>query len=1127
MEQIVAAPMAPLEHRPSDAVDMTMTRDPLVTTNHEDPILQQNEEPIVASVKDHFSLLMPSSKIQFESPGSGARVFELEDGQIILEEDNKHGIMAKQMEDKTTGATLLRSIYTIVTAFWTGFLFVFSLQVLLFLTLDLVSRLLATVWLRFEHSADLFSWYGQAIQLGITSDNEPHFATAVGVFASFPAFISGLSSGLVIGGAFIQDVWRGHSLLRNFSCPKIKQWIMSMVFHTPGSPEVSSVVVEWIFFFFFLGLPIVVMCCLMLVMNDDWWVIGGTVWLGSVFCFFVIFCVTLISFEMSTCLRATRKYLADETTPDREWIRAATVTMPSWAQGAAGAVLLKQVARYSGMRYTSFLSRSKLTNSEAADKGRREKVGKEFAKTLKTSSSLLLKLPQCVQDCLERKFGLYEMLLENEWQQIYTIDDVRDVRPFLTACKYGAVSHCRCTRQAHLVTDTFYRISLSDSWSLERVFCRPSSSRYLIVVSGPVKITSAQISSSLACSIVGFFLMFFLLVSFLVYIDWGHVSLGVGVVIGSVGAILAVPRFISTCQLYSVCTFLSTEVSQSDERSMQLVESPTPLGTSQDNKTGQESVSSDTSSQPDTRLLDSSQTYGTIPPASPTQHDSSNQDDRLSQLTRSNPHNVSGRPGSSSISSPGQTLGPSQVVYYVRQNVRVARATPRLCWVMFALEALIFFVWPLASLFAVQNYPLAVLFIVIASVNGMRYFLDVAVVLQETGDLELINDGEKGVGIEDWRLQNRVSEVVGKITRGRSRGPWMAALSLFGFLVVVLFAFALGPAQVDNAETTSKTNYVYLPDFYYEQKSSQLQYPTCQLSNDLGLSPLKTMADYAYLAGLAYQHTGATQAELDGWFNGSAVNNNDIVKLYRSTVNLTSSHVYFKLITFPNSSNFAYVTIRGTNNQWDMLTDVQLWSAAKLMQLLRELLPLGSIWTPIIPNLIRLVTTVESSNIRKISFYKDTSNFVKWLQTLNATNSSGIAVTGHSLGGGLAIITGAQTGVPAVGLSAPNAMLSRKSFDPPVTPQALNSKTFNIIPDRDIVPRIDDVAKNFQNIKCTTKTQDILGCHDSTRSLCEIIYTCGTGDRPAICQCVTKYGYPEPKPKPGTIRTFAKACGIA
>jgi hypothetical protein len=55
------------------------------------------------------------------------------------------------------------------------------------------------------------------------------------------------------------------------------------------------------------------------------------------------------------------------------------------------------------------------------------------------------------------------------------------------------------------------------------------------------------------------------------------------------------------------------------------------------------------------------------------------------------------------------------------------------------------------------------------------------------------------------------------------------------------------------------------------------------------------------------------------------------------------------------------------------------------------------------------------------------------------------AVRCRSLGGGLAMITGAQAGIPAVGVSGPNALISGRSFDPPVTPEQMNQFTFNIV----------------------------------------------------------------------------------
>ena len=204
---------------------------------------------------------------------------------------------------------------------------------------------------------------------------------------------------------------------------------------------------------------------------------------------------------------------------------------------------------------------------------------------------------------------------------------------------------------------------------------------------------------------------------------------------------------------------------------------------------------------------------------------------------------------------------------------------------------------------------------------------------------------------------------------------------------------------------------------------------------------LLLLLDYAFLAGLAYRSPNNTQGDLDSWFgSGIAVDDIDTVERYRADYNVTSA-VSFKLVTFPNSGNFAYVLIRGTTNNWDMLTDAQLWSAAALLQVHRELLPIGAIWTPILDQLIRTITKIESASIESVSFYKDTTAFVNFIKNQTDTYL-GVGITGHSLGGGLSIITGAQTGIPAVALSGPNAMLSRRSFDPPISAEALDSKTF-------------------------------------------------------------------------------------
>ena len=198
-----------------------------------------------------------------------------------------------------------------------------------------------------------------------------------------------------------------------------------------------------------------------------------------------------------------------------------------------------------------------------------------------------------------------------------------------------------------------------------------------------------------------------------------------------------------------------------------------------------------------------------------------------------------------------------------------------------------------------------------------------------------------------------------------------------------------------------------------------------------------------------------------------------------------------------------------------------------MFQLLRELLPFGQAWNPIIPYLVGAITRIESRAIDEVSFYKDTRQFVEQIKKeADEGLYKGVALIGHSLGGGLAIINGAQEGVKSFALSGVNAMLTRKSIDPVVSPEDLDKFAFNVIPERDLVAMFDDPAKNTQAIRCTADESNLAACHDAQRSICEIMYSCGSGQRPALCDCYSRFGYPPPTPKNETdaLMKFEEVC---
>ena len=110
-----------------------------------------------------------------------------------------------------------------------------------------------------------------------------------------------------------------------------------------------------------------------------------------------------------------------------------------------------------------------------------------------------------------------------------------------------------------------------------------------------------------------------------------------------------------------------------------------------------------------------------------------------------------------------------------------------------------------------------------------------------------------------------------------------------------------------------------------------------------------------------------------------------------------------------------------------------------MFQFVRLLLPLGEIWTPILDELVKFIGDLESESIKDVAYYRVVNEFVQSL--LDENIYKGIQITGHSLGGGLSMIAGAQLGVPAIALSGPNTMISRRVFGN-ITEDDLNTFTF-------------------------------------------------------------------------------------
>ena len=63
-------------------------------------------------------------------------------------------------------------------------------------------------------------------------------------------------------------------------------------------------------------------------------------------------------------------------------------------------------------------------------------------------------------------------------------------------------------------------------------------------------------------------------------------------------------------------------------------------------------------------------------------------------------------------------------------------------------------------------------------------------------------------------------------------------------------------------------------------------------------------------------------------------------------------------------------------------------------------------------------------------------------------------------------------------------------------------------------------------IRCQGEYADVVGCHTALRSFCEIAFTCGSLNRPVLCECVYDFGYGEPEyvGNSTTPPSFSDAC---
>ena len=359
--------------------------------------------------------------------------------------------------------------------------------------------------------------------------------------------------------------------------------------------------------------------------------------------------------------------------------------------------------------------------------------------------------------------------------------------------------------------------------------------------------------------------------------------------------------------------------------------------------------------------------------------------------------------------------------YWIREQVTIPSVPFALAFVL--LEIVLLFVVPLLYLGLDGNTSTALLFFFLGLLSATRHYLNAQVLLAEIGP-DYFNKQHRQSDSKEWKRRHRFYQIA-EIGADSARRFWIwtfIGIIVFFVLVVLMAAYDTATGNIDDENYGfSEDRYTLMSDFSYDPQPD-LPYPTCALKKGITSENLDEsgLSSYAFLAGLAYTYESQTQTYLNEWYGeGAAVNDIDIVNDFKLTLQSLSpedefsdSAVSYRFFNFGN--NEGVLSIRGTSTIWDLMADAQLWLPATLFQTLRFFLPMGNVFSPILHRTTKYISSLESSNIAKVAFYKETAAFVKYLKE----RGYNVLVTGHSLGGGLALITGAQTDTAAIGMSA-------------------------------------------------------------------------------------------------------------